>query len=46
MNLDPLGEHDDEALWNALELAHLKTFVLSLTERLEYPCSEGGQNVR
>ena len=26
-NLDPVGEHSDEELWRALELAHLKDHV-------------------
>lgn len=29
-NLDPVGFHTDEELWKALELAHLKDFVMEL----------------
>ncbi|XP_074651922.1 multidrug resistance-associated protein 1-like isoform X2 [Tubulanus polymorphus] len=45
MNLDPFDEFSDDQLWNSLEHAHLKTFVQSLSERLEYECGEGGQNL-
>ncbi|CAG2107605.1 unnamed protein product [Medioppia subpectinata] len=44
-NLDPFQNHSDEELWTSLELAHLKTFVSSLTEKLDYPISEGGSNL-
>ena len=46
MNLDPLGEYTDDALWQVLEHAHLKSFVESLPTGLEYECGEGGQNLR
>jgi len=46
MNLDPFDHHTDEQLWTALEHAHLKSFVLSLSEHLEYVCAEGGENLR
>ncbi|XP_060068351.1 multidrug resistance-associated protein 1-like [Ylistrum balloti] len=45
MNLDPLDNYMDSDLWNALEHAHLKTFVQSLPTGLEYDCGEGGQNL-
>ena len=45
-NLDPAGEHDDVRLWTALEHAHLKHFVLSLPNQLQYECGENGENLR
>ena len=45
-NIDPLMENSDEALWNALELSHLKPFVENLPERLEYECGENGEALR
>lgn len=46
MNLDPFNHHTDDELWIALEHAHLKSFVLSQAEQLEYACAEGGENLR
>ena len=46
MNLDPFDKHTDEELWQALEHAHLKTFVQGLTAGLQYECTEGGENLR
>ena len=46
-NLDPFGKYTDDEIYRALELAHLKTFVLDkLTAGLDYECSEGGKNLR
>ncbi|XP_053400561.1 multidrug resistance-associated protein 1-like [Mercenaria mercenaria] len=45
MNLDPLGDHDDSAIWTALEHSHLKSFVGDLPSKLEYEVGEGGQNL-
>lgn len=45
INLDPFGKYSDEKLWEALEHAHLKTFVKSLENGLEFECSEGGENL-
>merc|ERR1712223_1419525 len=45
MNLDPFNVYTDEKVWEALKLAHLETFVSSLTEGLEYTISEGGENL-
>jgi ABC-type multidrug transport system fused ATPase/permease subunit len=46
MNLDPFEKHSDEQLWDALALAHLKEFVMSIDKRLDFECSEGGSNLR
>ena len=45
-NLDPLNLHSDQEIWTALEHAHLKSFVQSLKEGLEYECGEGGESLR
>lgn len=45
-NLDPFGQHDDAAIWHSLQLAHLKSFVESLDEKLNYECGEGGDALR
>ncbi|XP_056606838.1 multidrug resistance-associated protein 1 [Triplophysa dalaica] len=45
MNLDPFNVYSDEEVWNALELAHLKNFVSGLPDKLNYECSEGGENL-
>ncbi|GFO42105.1 multidrug resistance-associated protein 1 [Plakobranchus ocellatus] len=44
-NLDPFSEFDDEAVWTALEHAHLKRFVEGLTLGLGHMCGEGGENL-
>jgi ABC-type multidrug transport system fused ATPase/permease subunit len=36
INLDPFAAHSDDEVWKALELAHLKDFVTSLEDGLEY----------
>lgn len=46
MNLDPFDQYSDEEVWTSLELAHLKSFVSSLPDRLNHECSEGGENLR
>ena len=46
MNLDPFDNYADEEVWKALEHAHLKNFVTSLSEGLQYKISEGGENLR
>ncbi|ETE66837.1 Canalicular multispecific organic anion transporter 1, partial [Ophiophagus hannah] len=45
MNLDPFDHYSDEDIWHALELAHLKSYVQALPERLSSPVSEGGENL-
>lgn len=46
MNLDPFNKYTDEAVWGALEHAHLKTFVKGLTAGLQHEVTEGGENLR
>jgi ABC-type multidrug transport system fused ATPase/permease subunit len=45
MNLDPFKVHTDEEIWRALELSHLKEFIAGLEKKLEFECSEGGDNL-
>ena len=45
MNLDPFESYEDEALWRALECAHLKTFVSTLKDGLQHAIAEGGENL-
>ncbi|XP_076363250.1 multidrug resistance-associated protein 1-like isoform X2 [Tachypleus tridentatus] len=45
MNLDPFSQYDDDAIWRALELAHLKSFVSGLDSCLDHEVSEGGENI-
>uniref|UniRef100_A0A8C5NTU8 ABC-type glutathione-S-conjugate transporter n=1 Tax=Junco hyemalis TaxID=40217 RepID=A0A8C5NTU8_JUNHY len=45
MNLDPFDQYSDEEVWKALELAHLKTYVQGLPERLLHHVSEAGENL-
>lgn len=44
-NLDPFDEHTDDAIWKALEQAHLKAFVDTLPSTLWYELSENGDNL-
>ncbi|GFO05509.1 canalicular multispecific organic anion transporter 1, partial [Plakobranchus ocellatus] len=45
MNLDPLNVYTDGQLWAALTRAHLREFVNSLSEGLDYPVGEEGQSL-
>ena len=45
MNLDPFSAQSPEALWRALELAHLHSYVSSLADGLDHWVSEGGENL-
>ncbi|KAJ8311465.1 hypothetical protein KUTeg_010820 [Tegillarca granosa] len=45
MNLDPLERNTDYGMWNALNYAHLKSFVEEQPQKLNYEISEGGQNL-
>ncbi|KAM7285677.1 multidrug resistance-associated protein 1 [Ixodes scapularis] len=44
-NLDPFDEHLDDAVWKALERAHLKDHVVGEGLGLDYDISEGGDNL-
>ncbi|KAG0251810.1 hypothetical protein BG011_007364 [Mortierella polycephala] len=43
-NLDPFEEHSDLDLWVALERAHLKTHISSLTGGLMFEVTQNGEN--
>lgn len=43
-NVDPFGVHDDIAVWNALERAHIKDKIVALKEGLEAAVLENGEN--
>ena len=45
MNLDPFDHHSDDALWSALEQAHLMSFVNGLANGLQHEIAEGGDNL-
>ncbi|XP_006892781.1 PREDICTED: multidrug resistance-associated protein 1 [Elephantulus edwardii] len=45
MNLDPFNQYSDEEVWTSLELAHLKSFVSALPDKLNHECAEGGENL-
>ncbi|XP_039283752.1 multidrug resistance-associated protein 1 isoform X2 [Nilaparvata lugens] len=45
MNLDPFARYTDQQVWQALEHAHLKTFVKGLTAGLQHQVTEGGENL-
>jgi ABC-type multidrug transport system fused ATPase/permease subunit len=44
-NLDPARVHNDVELWRALELAHLKDYVIRTEEQLSAKITEGGGNL-
>jgi ABC-type multidrug transport system fused ATPase/permease subunit len=45
LNIDPFNAHTDDDIWRALETSNLSEFVGGLDEGLEYPVSEGGENL-
>jgi len=45
MNLDPFDKYSDMQIWKALESAHLKEFVDTLDNGINYEISEGGENL-
>ncbi|XP_056406097.1 ATP-binding cassette sub-family C member 3 isoform X2 [Hyla sarda] len=45
MNLDPFNKYSEDDIWKAVELSNLKKFVSSQPEKLDYECSEGGENL-
>merc|ERR1712165_554121 len=42
---DPFYQHNDDELWKALELAHLKEYANSLESGLQHGVAEGGENL-
>lgn len=44
-NLDPFNNYTDDAIWNALEKAHLKNFALSNSDGLDFMVSERAGNI-
>ncbi len=46
VNLDPFKIYPDSKIWDALEHAHLKSFVQGLDKKLDFECSEAGENLR
>lgn len=45
MNLDPFEKYSDTDIWQALEMAHLKQYVVGLQNNLQYEIAEGGENL-
>jgi len=45
VNLDPFEIYSDKQMWEALELAHLKSFIASLPGGLNFEVNEGGENL-
>ncbi|XP_022098722.1 multidrug resistance-associated protein 5-like [Acanthaster planci] len=43
-NLDPLNQHSDEEIWNALEKAYIKQTISALDNQLQAPVTENGEN--
>ncbi|CAL9180811.1 unnamed protein product [Musa hybrid cultivar] len=43
-NLDPLGLHTDQEIWEALEKCQLKTAISTLPTLLDSPVNDDGQN--
>ena len=44
-NLDPLGKHSDDELWDALETVQLKQLVETLQGKLDYTLNCRGTNL-
>lgn len=45
LNLDPFELSSDEQIWQALEVAHLKDYVVKQAQGLALPVVEGGENM-
>ena len=45
LNLDPFNRYTTEAIWDALELSHLKSYISALPGGLDHEVSEGGDNL-
>ncbi|XP_014489002.1 PREDICTED: ATP-binding cassette sub-family C member Sur [Dinoponera quadriceps] len=43
-NLDPLSEHEDQEIWQALELSQMKEIIASHPDGLNFEVREGGEN--
>ncbi|KAF8941211.1 hypothetical protein BGZ47_007464 [Haplosporangium gracile] len=43
-NLDPFEEHTDKNLWEALERAHLKSYISTLSGGLSFEVAQNGDN--
>nr|CAG8546500.1 7537_t:CDS:10 [Entrophospora candida] len=43
-NLDPFDAHDDVEIWQVLQSAHLKDYILKLENKLHAKVLEGGNN--
>ena len=46
MNLDPLKRFSDSEVWQAIERAHLKSFMIRQSSHLQMDIGEGGLNLR
>ena len=44
-NLDPFETFGDNEIWQALEQAHLKSYVQNLSGGLSFEVNEGGENL-
>ena len=44
-NLDPFDKYTDDEIYKSLESAHLRSFVNSLEDGLQYKIAEGGENL-
>ena len=44
-NLDPFGEHTDDEIWNALDLAHLKSHVMGMENGLDSTVLESKNHI-
>ena len=45
-NLDPFSMYNDEEIWTALELAHMKERIQAMPDGLLHTLAESGQNLR
>ena len=45
LNLDPFSQYSDQEVWAALETAHLRTYISSLSDGLSFQIAEGGTNM-
>ena len=45
-NLDPFNQYSENELMDAIEHAHLKGFVRSISAGLDYEVGEGGEALR